>query len=256
MKDLHVHTPFCPHGSDDPMEDYILHAISLGLEALTFTEHAPLPIPDPLSSGDSSMSAGKVQEYLEMVQGLKEKYADRITVNAGFEIDYLEGQEHLTRIFLAAHPETIPYSILSVHFLKIHDAYYSCVDYSAEDFLGQAGEVGLHTLYTSYGETLEKALSLPYGNLTPTKIGHMNLIHKFEKRYVIEDPIDWRKLLLLAKRNGYRIDHNFSGIDKADYGLPYPKPSILEIAKELEITLETGSDAHRAQEVGRYFTSL
>lgn len=256
MKDLHVHTPFCPHGSADPIEDYILHGIRLGLETLTFTEHAPLPIPDPLSSGDSAMASDKVQAYLDTVAGLKAKYADRITINAGFEVDYLEGQEHLTTAFLEAHPETIPHSILSVHFLKVHDTYYSCVDYSAEDFLGQAGEVGLHTLYTRYAETLEKALSLPFGDITPRKIGHLNLIHKFEKRYVIEDPINWGKLLLLAKKNGYRIDYNFSGIDKVDYGLPYPKPAILEIAKELEIPLETGSDAHRAEEVGRYFTSL
>ncbi|WP_347862569.1 PHP domain-containing protein [Salimicrobium sp. PL1-032A] len=43
MKDGHVHTPFCPHGSEDALKTYVEKAISLGYTSVTFTEHAPLP---------------------------------------------------------------------------------------------------------------------------------------------------------------------------------------------------------------------
>ncbi|HHY21833.1 MAG TPA: PHP domain-containing protein, partial [Bacilli bacterium] len=54
--DGHVHTPFCPHGSKDELEEYVLRAIELGLTGLTFTEHAPLPLSfeDPTPEQDSA----------------------------------------------------------------------------------------------------------------------------------------------------------------------------------------------------------
>lgn len=254
MKDSHVHTPFCQHGAEDPLEDYVKAAIHNGLTELVFTEHAPLPIEDTVPEKNSSMLDADVGRYLEEIRRLKDSYQNQIAIHAGFEVDYLEGEEKKTSAFLAAYPETIPYSILSVHFLKLEDGFF-CIDYDAGSFLSKAREVGLETLYFKYEETVKRALSLPFGQLTPKKIGHLNLIHKFEKRYAIEDPIDWPSLLRLAKTNGYRLDYNFAGIDKIDYGHPYPNPAILEIARSMDLILETGSDAHHPSEVGRYFTS-
>ncbi|MEI3361361.1 MAG: PHP domain-containing protein [Oscillospiraceae bacterium] len=45
-KDLHVHTPFCPHRhTDAPLEAYLAAAERAGMAEVAFTEHAPLPIP-------------------------------------------------------------------------------------------------------------------------------------------------------------------------------------------------------------------
>lgn len=251
--DNHVHTHYCPHGSNEKMEKYVKKAIEIGIDKITFTEHAPLPILDTVPDKDSAMNEKDVYEYLKEAKGLKAKYRHKIEINAGFEIDYIEGYEQETRLFLEKYPETIENSILSVHFLKLPDETYFCIDYSKESFIQKGEEIGYHMLYSTYEKTVLKALSNPYGPITPKKIGHINLIHKFEKSYQYKDMIDWVKLLKLAKKNGYILDYNFAGIDKEFYGKTYPNQMILDKAKNLNLKLETGSDAHKPEEVGRYF---
>lgn len=251
--DAHVHTQYCPHGSNDKMEQYVKKAIEIGLEEITFTEHAPLPMADTVPTKDSSMDEKDVYEYLKEAKGLKAKYSKKIIVNAGFEVDYIEGFEHQVQLFLEKYPETVEHSILSVHFLKLPDDSYFCIDYSKDSFINKAEEVGYQTLYSIYESTMKKALSKPFGQMTPSKIGHINLIHKFQQAYEFTDSINWLKLLRLAKKNQYTLDYNFAGIDKAFYGMTYPDQSILAEARQLNLEVETGSDAHSSEEVGRYF---
>ena len=42
-KDGHIHTPYCPHGTLDPFQNYIEKAIQNDFQEISFTEHAPLP---------------------------------------------------------------------------------------------------------------------------------------------------------------------------------------------------------------------
>lgn len=255
LVDKHVHTQFCPHGSDAPMEEYVKAAINKGIEELTFTEHAPLPIEDTVPEKNSAMREEDVYTYLKEVKGLQAKYGHKIKINAGFEVDYIEGYEEETRLFLEKYPETIPHSILSVHFLQLPDLSYFCIDYSLESFKEKAEELGgIHILYGIYYKAINKALAEPFGELTPKKIGHINLIHKFQKGYDYPHDLEWDRILRVAKANEYRLDYNFAGIDKEHYGKTYPSPDILEIANELGLSLEHGSDAHSPEEVGRYFT--
>lgn len=252
--DKHIHTPFCPHGSNEPMEQYVKSAIEKGISEITFTEHAPLPIEDPAPNKDSAMREEDVYAYLKEVKGLQARYGHKIAIHAGFEVDYIEGYEEATRLFLEKHPETIPHSILSVHFIRLADDTFFCVDFSKDSFIKKGEEIGYHTLYQLYASAIEKALSEPYGELTPKKIGHINLIHKFKKAYDFKDPINWEKVLENVQVSGYRMDYNFAGIDKKFYGKTYPEKDLTEKAKAWGIELETGSDAHRPEEVGRYFT--
>lgn len=251
--DRHVHTPFCLHGSSDALENYVKFAIQSGLDGITFTEHAPLPMEDPLPDKDSAMNAEDVEAYLAAVQELALKYQDVIKIDAGFELDYIEGKESSTIAFLEKYPACIPHSILSVHFVQVNPDEYFCVDLDRDSFTQKGKEIGFETLYTLYEKTVQKALAIPYGKLTPKKIGHINLIHKFQKAYTVKDPIDWKKLLDTVKANGYILDYNFAGIDKPDYGKTYPDPEMMAYAKAIGLAYEMGSDAHAAHEVARYF---
>ena len=58
MRDGHIHSPYCPHGSSDSFEQYIKKAIEVGVKVMTFTEHLPLPknFNDPSPENDSAMS--------------------------------------------------------------------------------------------------------------------------------------------------------------------------------------------------------
>ena len=255
VKDMHMHTDYCPHASRDKAEDYILKSIEKNIVEIAFTEHAPLPMDDTVPARDSAMSLADVKPYLQEISMLKEKYRDRIIVNAGFEIDYIEGRENETTEFLKIHPETIPYSILSVHFVLI-DGKYFCIDYSPGSFREKADEVGYEVLVKAYENTLMKALSNPYGSLTPKRIGHLDLIKKFKGFHGRSHDMDLDKILETVKKNGYSLDINTSGYDKEYCREPYPSIDIIRKAVSLGIPVVTGSDAHSANEVGRHFEQV
>jgi len=252
---MHMHTDYCPHASRDKAEDYILKSIEKNIVEIAFTEHAPLPMDDTVPARDSAMSLADVKPYLQEISMLKEKYGDRIIVNAGFEIDYIEGRENETLEFLKKYPETIPYSILSVHFVLI-DGKYFCIDYSPESFRERADEVGYEVLVKAYENTLLNALSNPYGSLTPKRIGHLDLIKKFKGFNGRSHEMDMDKILETVKKNGYSLDVNTSGYDKEYCREPYPSIDIIRKAVSLGIPVVTGSDAHSANEVGRHFEQV
>lgn len=253
LDDNHVHTNYCPHGSRYLMEEYVVEAIEKGVQKLTFTEHAPLVIDDPTPEKDSAMLEKDVSEYIEEGKRLKEKYKGRIEVNIGFEVDFIEGKEVETAAFLERYSDMVPYSILSVHFLKFDENDYFCIDYSKEAFMEKAETAGFNKLYQLYEDTLLSALSLPFGELTPKTIGHITLINKFKRAYVFEDPIEWNQILRKVQNNGYQLDYNFAGFDKVDYQESYPPEELVKEALELSIPLSLGSDAHQPKEVGRHF---
>ena len=123
IKDGHVHTPYCPHGTDESVSAYIEKAIELGYKELTFTEHAPLPkgFIDPAPTRDSAMQKEQLYTYIEEIKRCKQKYETKITINIGLEVDYIEDWEQETTILLNEIGPYLDDSILSVHFLKNHD---------------------------------------------------------------------------------------------------------------------------------------
>ena len=66
MKDGHVHSPYCLHGSKDSFQTYIEKAIASGIEEISFTEHFPLPngFEDPVKEKDSSMDLESLEKYI------------------------------------------------------------------------------------------------------------------------------------------------------------------------------------------------
>ena len=86
MKEIfHVHTYRCKHGSDEKDEELIQCAISLGAEKIVFTDHVPFP-ENPFRN---RMDIEELDEYLETLFALKEKYQNQIDIKIGFEVEYL-----------------------------------------------------------------------------------------------------------------------------------------------------------------------
>ena len=135
LNDGHIHTPYCPHGTDDSFEEYVQKAIQVGVDEISFTEHFPLPegFEDPAPAKDSSIEADKMESYINDEKKIKEKYKDQIKINIGAEVDYIEGFEEEIKNNLNKYGEYLEDSILSVHMIKIEDKYY-CMDFSCEEF--------------------------------------------------------------------------------------------------------------------------
>ncbi|MCM3715011.1 histidinol-phosphatase HisJ [Halalkalibacter oceani] len=252
VHDGHVHSPLCPHGTKDDFVDYCEKAIALGIEGISFTEHAPLPasFDDPTPQQDSGMNPADLPRYIEHIQLVKREYKGRLNILLGLEVDYIEGFEKETADFLNEVGPLLDDSILSVHFLHLRDRYL-CLDYSpdvfqsAVDLLGSTAKVHEH-----YYQTVFASIKADLGRYKPKRIGHMTLARKFQKRFPAPDSQLFAKeitrILTAIQQKGYQLDYNGAGCLKPLCREPYPYASIIEEAVRLKIPLVYGSDAHSA----------
>lgn len=256
MKDGHVHTSFCPHGTKDSIEDYVERALELGYTEITFAEHAPLPegFIDPTPMKDSAMRYEDLERYFEAIELAKVKYRGKITINTGFEIDFIEGYELQTVKFLNEFGPLLDDAILSVHFLKNPSGKYDCLDYSPDNF-GEIAEAygSVENVHRHYYQTVLKSIQADLGPYKPKRIGHMTLANKFRLKYPIaqesmEEIID---ILENVSKYDYELDYNGAGTAKPLCREPYPPEWVISEAKNRGIRLVYGSDAHQAKELGQ-----
>lgn len=259
LRDGHIHSPYCPHGTKDSFELYVQRALEIGLKEITFTEHMPLPgsFMDPEFLSECSPSEEVVEDYFKDLALLKEKYRDNIKINIGLEVDYVEGYEDKITDLLDKYGAKLEDSILSVHFLKVDDEYIA-VDFSSEEFGKLVAKLGgVDKVYDKYYETLLKSIRANLGIYKPKRIGHPTLVRKFN----LDFPLEYNNIALMEevvkeiKARDYEIDYNTAGLRKDRCGEPYPSGKFLELVKKYELKMVYGSDSHSASDVGKGFCS-
>ena len=257
LRDGHIHSPYCPHGTKDSFELYIEQALKLGLKEITFTEHMPLPgaFMEPEFLKNCAPTQEAIEEYIKEINYIKEEYRSVIKINTGFEVDFVEGYEEETKEMLIRYGSKLEDGILSVHFIKLEDGYY-CVDISPEEF-GKIAEKlgGVEKVYDKYYETLLKAIKADLGTFKPKRIGHPTLVRIFNTEY----PLEYTNLTLLEeiikeiKIRNYEVDFNTAGIRKPYCKEAYPSGMFAELVETFGVNVVYGSDAHTALDVGRDF---
>jgi len=259
--DYHVHTPFCPHGTNDAWEDYIVKAIEMRLAEISFTEHAPLPrsFTDPVPEKDSAMALEQLEMYFQQGEALKLKYQEQIKINIGLEVDFIEGYEQETRQLLDYYGKRIDDAILSVHMLKLKNGEYVCLDYSEQEFgkiIEQCGSV--EAVYQLYYQTVLLAIEADLGSYKPTRMGHLSLVEKFQKKYPSQfDNFELiEQILQLTKTKNYSLDLNTAGLYKPLCQSIYPNQQIIDRALALDIQLKPGSDSHQSTTIARGFDKI
>lgn len=254
MRDGHIHSPYCPHGSSDTFEDYIKKAIEVGLKEITFTEHMSLPknFIDPSPNKDSGIEEENILRYFEDISKLKEKYKYKIKINVGIEVDYLEGYEKEIRDMLDKYGSYLDDSILSVHMIKIGEEFH-LLDFSEKSFKEIIRLSGsLEAVYNKYYETVKMSIKSDLGKYKPKRIGHLNRVREFNQLF----PYDYEgnkilyDIVKLIKEDGYELDYNVSGLRKVHCREAYVHGHLLDIVKEHDIPLVLGSDAHSAKDIG------
>ncbi|MBM7572268.1 histidinol-phosphatase HisJ [Aquibacillus albus] len=259
--DFHIHSPYCPHGSNDLMESYVLEAIEKGLQYITFTEHAPLPknFNDPTPDQDSAMKWEDIEDYFNEANRLKNQYKEKITIYIGLEVDYIEGYEEEITSFLDQYGKFMDDSILSVHMLKAPNGEYVCLDFSETEFERIIQLFGsVDKVYAWYYRTIKKSIHAQLGSFKPIRVGHITLVEKFSKLFPASTNFkgDIEDILQLMKQNNLELDVNTSGYFKAYNGKIYPDPEIIKLASDLNIPLITGSDSHASNDIARGFDLL
>jgi histidinol-phosphatase (PHP family) len=217
LKDGHIHSPFCPHGCSDSLKEYVEVGLNKGLKEITFTEHMPIPkgFMNQEFLDECAPNFDAFDEYIKEVIAIKKEYEDRIKINLGAEVDYIEGYEEELKEIIEIYGKVIEDSIISVHFVKFKDEY-RCID-MLEDFEYLLNKlVGLEEVYNLYFSTLLKAIKVDLGEYKPKRIGHPTLVRKFCLKY----PYEYKnrelieEILTEIKTRDYEIDFNTSGLRK------------------------------------------
>ncbi|WP_170030001.1 histidinol-phosphatase HisJ [Mesobacillus jeotgali] len=261
MKDGHVHTSFCPHGTKDTIEDYVERALELGYTEITFAEHAPLPegFIDPTPLKDSAMRYEELDRYFQTIEEAKEKFRGKIKINTGFEVDFIEGYEVQTANFLNKFGPRLDDAILSVHFLKNPSGKYDCLDYSPDNF-GEIAEAygSVENVHRHYYQTVLKSILADLGPFKPKRIGHITLANKFRLKFPIQNEFTEEIIEILenVSMQGYELDYNGAGTAKPLCREPYPPEWVVNEALKHGIRLVYGSDAHQAKELGQGLDSM
>lgn len=127
LTNYHSHCSFCDGHA--PLEDFIKSALNMGFTSYGVSSHAPLPFPTQWT-----MECSQVQSYLQEITRLKEKYAGRIEIYAGMEIDYLDEASNPSIDYFRELP--LDYRIGSVHMLTSDEGEIVDIDVKKEIFAG------------------------------------------------------------------------------------------------------------------------
>jgi histidinol-phosphatase (PHP family) len=259
-RDGHTHTEFCPHGSREATEQFIERAVALGFESYSLTEHPSLPrnFIDPTPDQSCGMRQEDLEPYLLHAQELKKRYADRIEIRVGLEVDYIPGYESDVRDMLNTYGAQLDDALLSVHFLEGQGGW-RCVDLSPEDF--QDGLIHVYgsveAVHQAYWAAVKQAVEADLGPFKPGRMSHLSLVHKFQLKHPLKNPQHFRaqvsEILDAIRDREMELDLDAAGLFKPDCHEIYPAPWIMAGAVERGIPFVYGSDTHSVKGVGQGF---
>ncbi len=256
--DGHTHTKFCKHGNPDELHQYLDRAIEQGFTRYSVTEHPPLPnryIDDPVLMRELAMDSSELPAYIQYVREYKQRYAGRLDVRVGLELDYLDGATSFTNSFLAPVLPQIEDLIVSVHYLPGKGGM-RCIDYKPSDFeeniLSYYGT--MERVVEQYYDHVERAIAFAATLPGDRRIGHINLIKKFQHALPAIDDAQIRsrleKIMPMLVSTGVGLDVNTAGLRVATCGEAYVPAWYINQALGMGVTCVYGSDSHKSEHVG------
>lgn len=253
LTNLHTHTDYCD--GKCKTEEMILSAIKCNFKSIGISTHGPVPFVT-----DWNIDKDKVDEYIEEVLFLKEKYKNKIDVFLGMELDYIPGigfDEYIQELI-----KKLDYYIGSVHYLgMLKDKTMWTVDYNKEELI--------KGVYESFNGNIRLAVEAYYNLVSemaerfePPIIGHLDLIKKNNSNNILfNDNEDWyvslvEKCLDVIKKTKSIIEINTGGISRGYTLEQYPSTLILKMIKEKDIPVIINSDAHTQEGINCKFSEM
>ena len=207
---------------------------------------------DPEGLATASLRMDQVEPYLALGNELQREYGQYINLSVGFEVDFLPGFEEATQEFLNMVGPYTGENLLSVHFMQGANDGFWCLDYSEVEFAKAFGQylTKQDVLYRPYFELVLQAVQTDFGPHTPVRIGHIDVIKKYQKHFNFRSSYDQQtqqvimEILRTLKVQNRMLDYNVSGVFKANCGEMYPSPFIQGMAYVLGVPYMMGSDSH------------
>lgn len=233
--DLHMHTPLCRHARGEPV-DYARHAVSIGLHEVGFSDHSPMRLDD---FDDWRMRADQLDEYVANVERARREFP-QLRIKLALEVDFLPGHEDWIRELAQRHPWD--YLIGSVHYIS--DTW--AID--NPNVMGEWEKRDVFEVWSLYFERLIRAAETGCFQI----LGHADLPKKFGHRPTRDCTPLYRELARAARRHGCAIELNTAGLRKECREI-YPSLELLRSARNEQVPITFGSDAHAPEEVGMNF---
>jgi histidinol-phosphatase (PHP family) len=240
--DHHIHTSLCNHATGN-MEEYVLAAINRGLKSMTFLEHLECGI---RYNHRIWLTRENFAEYFQEGLRLKKKYRKQITVRLGAEVGYNPAAVTELRTLLSSFP--FEHIGLSYHFYFNGSQHLNMVS-SSPDNMRALTAAGCEQVMDDYFNGLIRACTI----LPCDKVCHLDAVlrHIPNRTFTAQQRELINQLLILMRKKKIALELNTSGY--AMRSQPWPAAEIVEQALGLDIQLIAGSDAHRPNQVGRYF---
>ncbi|WP_339138553.1 MAG: histidinol-phosphatase [Candidatus Electrothrix sp. GW3-4] len=240
-EDHHVHTRYCNHAVGE-MEEYVLAAIAKGLRSLTFLEHLECGLS---YSPQIWLTPELFQRYFEEGEQLREKYRGQITVRLGAEIGYTPGAVDKLLAMLDAFP--FAHRGLSCHFFFDGKEHLNMLS-RRTDHIQKIEEFGSEPILDAYFRNLIQGCQ----DIPCDKLCHLDaaLRHNAPVLTAHHHALI-KELFAVMLEKDIALEVNTSGYELRPQ--PYPALPLIHQARQLGIPLIIGSDAHRPEQVGRYF---
>lgn len=235
--DLHTHTTFSD--GKNTIEEMIQKAISLGLDTIGISDHS-------FTGFNTSycMKENALDEYINTIKRLKEKYKDKINVLCGIEYDY----------FSEIDTSCFDYVIGAVHFLKIGNEYIE-VDNDKETLIDCANKYFNGDIY-KVAEIYYSELANVVEKTKCDYIAHFDLISKFNEDNKLFDENDvryidaWKAAADSILKTGRIFEINTGAISRGYKTKPYPSFDIFNYLKNNGAKFIFSSDSHSVKTIG------
>jgi len=226
----------------------VQHAIAAGLREIVFLEHMEAGV-DYFET--TWLTEADFDRYFKEGEKLQKKHRQVIRVCLGVEVGYSPshseellqrlGKREWDRVGVSYHFMPHPQGSHHLNLVSRKKRNISAIE-----------QVGGKQVLADYFATLTEAVQV----LPGTVLCHLDAALRFHPEISINEEYaaSIGQLLEAVKAKGMALEINTSGF--AIRGTPFPAPFIIREAIALGIPLLPGSDAHRPEDVGRYFSSL
>ena len=232
----HTHSTFSD--GKNTMEEMVQAAIDAGMPVLGLSDHSDSPYQE------YCMRKAQYPEYLAEIERLQKKYAGKITLLKGIELDSNSDPE-ITK--------ELDYFLGSVHELVYEDRFYG-IDHAKsiqQECIDREHGGDIHGFERDYFDVLTAHIQ----KNKPTIVGHFDVITKFS--LMPEEDENYRRIAREALARAIAacpyIEMNTGAISRGWRKTPYPCEYLLDTVKSQGGHILLSADSHHKDNLTFYF---
>lgn len=248
LSDYHMHSNFSDGSAS--IDEMARSAIEKGLSQITVTDH--MPFPEDLRY---TMKKDMVDLYKLTVNELQQRYAGKLRINTGIEIEY---RPELKFWVNSISQMGWDHAIASVHSLFVGDTH-TLVNGTAEEFdvLYRLFDGDIKALCRTYYHAARALYKAGWCNIA----GHLDVVKKHNADYkFFDDSEPWYRTLVMDTLEVVKEKQMTMEVNTAGFNHPvqeqYPARWIIQAALKKGIPLVLSSDAHCPDTLGQNFDRI